>query len=110
MFGYLMPGLSATHKRPPATPLTGALKEEDPEEQGKAKENTPRKGREPSIGPSAGADQGHGKSPGLDLPHSDSTRGQHQRGQDGSGVHGVHGPAWRGTKFGKPSPRRSRSP
>ena len=59
---------------------------------GKAKENTPGKGREPSIGPSAGADQGHGKSPGLDLPHSDSTRGQHQRGQDGSGVHGVHGP------------------
>ena len=43
MFGYLMPGLSATHKRPPATPLTGALKEEDPEAQGKRKRT--RRGR-----------------------------------------------------------------
>ena len=59
---------------------------------GKAKKDTPRKGREPSIGPSARADQGHGTSPGLDFPHFDSTRGQHQCGQDGSGVHGVHGP------------------
>ncbi|CAE7630380.1 Pol, partial [Symbiodinium necroappetens] len=43
MFGYLMPGLSATHKRPPATPLTGALKEEDLEVQGKRKRT--RRGR-----------------------------------------------------------------
>lgn len=37
MFGYLMPGLSATHKRPPATPLSWTHKEDDSETPGKRK-------------------------------------------------------------------------
>ena len=59
---------------------------------GEKEANTPQKDREPSIGPSAGDDQGHGKGPGLDLSHPDSARGQHQRGQDGSRLHDLHGP------------------
>ena len=43
MFGYLMPGLSATQKRPPATPLAGTRREDDLEAQGKRKRT--RRGR-----------------------------------------------------------------
>ena len=35
MFGYLLPGLSETHKRPPATPMAKNTQEEESDQQGK---------------------------------------------------------------------------